>query len=370
MKKRELFVFSGQSNMMGAAVFPPKKPILVADSYEYKHKAKRLGAETGEFVAAGYPCGEFSYTDEAMETAYLSENIDGEGNSTVDSYSRTTYFCPAMGNLKSAETHEEYPFDHFSESTAPAGVSMAPLFAAEWEQRGQKCAYAHIAKGGVSILHYFNDSMIEQYNQRMEEYSKQQGTAFAKIEPKKMWQGASAYFDQKVADFFADAEKRFAEEDLSVKAFVWCQGESDAAKSREQYGICLEILWEHLRAIGFTHFFCVRIGFWGTAPKKIHEIMQAQEDFCRDHEACYMITRAMSWMAHPSADGTEWFAVEPREEYCECRDSYFGFKNHHINEKGFALVARRMADNLIRVLREEKEPLLEEEPVSKLIKHI
>ena len=80
MKERDLFVFAGQSNMMGAAVLPPKLPIKATDSYEYKHKARRLGASCGEFVPAGYPCGEFSYA----EDTFLSSQLVG--------YSKTIAF--------------------------------------------------------------------------------------------------------------------------------------------------------------------------------------------------------------------------------------------------------------------------------------
>ena len=81
MSRRDLFVFAGQSNMMGAAVLPPKLPISVIDSYEYKHKERRLGASCGEFVPAGYPCGEFSYAEDILAEAYLPENTDENGKS-------------------------------------------------------------------------------------------------------------------------------------------------------------------------------------------------------------------------------------------------------------------------------------------------
>ena len=61
--KRDLFVFAGQSNMMGASVFSPQKNLHIKDSYEYKHKARRLGREENPFVKADYPVGEFSYAD-------------------------------------------------------------------------------------------------------------------------------------------------------------------------------------------------------------------------------------------------------------------------------------------------------------------
>ena len=355
--------------MMGAAVFPPKIAVSVDDSYEYKHKPVRLGAKHGEFVSAGYPCGEFSYTAEALETAYFPENTDKEGRSrsTLEKYTPNTYFCPAMCNLKNAETHEQYSFDFFSESTFVAGPTLAPLFAQEWENRGQKCAYAHIAKGGVSIVHYYNREMLLEHNRRIEEHNKETGDNIPRIDVENsMWHGASAYFDQKVSAFFADAEERFSGDDMSNKILVWCQGESDRAQPKERYRIRLEILWEHMKKLGFTHFFCIRVGNWPES-QKIHEVMQAQEEFCAENENCYIITRAMSFMPCKNVDSEDWFVETPSEEYHNCRDRDFGFNNPHINEKGFALIAKRMADNAVRVLRKGREPLLEKEIISKLI---
>lgn len=368
MKKRDLFVFAGQSNMMGAAVLPPKLPIEVTDSYEYKHKAKRLGAEKGEFVKAGYPCGEFSYTDDALELAYLPENVDGNGNSTVNKYSAGTYFCPAMCNLKNAETHEQQPFDNFSEADFISGPSLAPLFAAEWEKRGQISAYAHIAKGATPINHYFNGDMIEEYNRRVDEHNKINPSDTLPPIDKilKIWSGASAYFDRKVKDFFKEAEERFAGDDMSNKIFVWCQGEGNSNIPKKAYKMRMEILWEHVKTLGFTHLFCIRVGNWPVTGDMCR-VMAAQEEFCAENENCYIITRAMSFMPNPAADKENWFTEEPGEEYQNCRDSCFGFGNPHINEKGFLTVAKHMADNAHRILREGKEPVLEKEIVSKMI---
>jgi len=368
MKKRDLFVFAGQSNMMGAAVLPIEVTISAADCYEYKHKPRRMGEARGSFMPAGYPCGEFSYTEEAMKVAYLPENTDNEGKSTLATYGENTYFCPAMRNQKDAVTHEEYEFKFFSESTMQEGATLAPLFAMEWADRGQSCAYAHIAKGGVPISHYFNADMMARYNEAAQ-VRRQQGVQVPLFEEKKMWEEASAYFDRKVRDFFADAKAQFPDDDQSVKAFVWCQGESNAMGGYESYLMRLEILWEHLRELGFTHFFCVRVGFWGAGERPIHEIMRAQEQFCRENDGCYMVTRAMSLMPHPALENIpDWFAEKPTAEYENCRDCYFGYANPHINEKGFALIAKRMADNVYRILREGKEPLLEKENVARLMK--
>ena len=66
--KRPLFVNSGQSNMMGAAVYPAREQIYFENSFEYLHKPKRFGEKLGEFKNYGFPCGEFSYKD--IEKAY------------------------------------------------------------------------------------------------------------------------------------------------------------------------------------------------------------------------------------------------------------------------------------------------------------
>lgn len=371
MKKRDLFVFAGQSNMMGAAVLPPKLPITANDTYEYKHKPLRMGAEHGEFVKAGYPCGEFSYTDEAFEIAYTSENTNAEGLSTLNKYSADTYFVPALYNLKNIETHETYPFDHFSEANAAYGAALPPLFANEWEKRGQSAAYIHIAKGGVAITHYFNAEMAEEHNRRVSEYNEQNEEKIALYKSTPKNEGASAYFDRKVRDFFREAEEKFNGEDTSNKIFVWCQGESDRTAKKARYKIRLEILWEHLKALGFTHFFCVRVGFWGEYNENnhIHEVMEAQEEFCRENENCYMITRAMSLIPYKRIANELWFTKEPDEKYRDCRDTAYGFGTPHVNEKGFAVIAEAMADNSLRVLREGKEPVLEEELVKKLVRN-
>ena len=58
-KKRPLFVFAGQSNMMGAAVYPPTAQLRFSDSYEYLHKPRRFGEKQGFFKRTAFPTGEF-----------------------------------------------------------------------------------------------------------------------------------------------------------------------------------------------------------------------------------------------------------------------------------------------------------------------
>ena len=63
----------------------------------------------------------------------------------------------------------------------------------------------------------------------------------------------------------------------------------------------------------------------------------------------------------------EWFVTAPDDEYKHCRDSFCGYPNHHINEKGFSVIASHAVKNLYRVLIEKKSPILEDENVRTLI---
>ena len=128
----------------------------------------------------------------------------------------------------------------------------------------------------------------------------------------------------------------------------------------------LDILWEALKKIGFTHFFCIRVDYFGA--EKIFRIMQAQENFVARHADAYMLTRAASYFPYVGQDGAAWFSTPPTEEYKNCRDSFFGYKNQHINEKGFSLLAKRSAANLFRVLVKKEEPILETENIRFLLK--
>ena len=362
--KRDLFVFAGQSNMMGAAVFPPKKALQIKDSYEYKHKAKRLGV--GElFVKAGYPVGEFSYVD--IEKAYTEDMTDENGNSKLVDYVANTYFCPAMSNLKSEETKEVFSFLSFSESSAPDGVTIAPFLAKKWEELGCACAYAHIAKGGVSVDYYMTDEMCDEYARRIEEYNRENNTNYdVRISNGRRMVGAAEYFLEKCHDFFTDSEKYFTDDELSKKCLFWLQGESDARSSDVEYKTKLEIFWEKLKNVGFTHFLCVRIDYFGS--NGISKIMRAQEDFVSRHNDAYMLTRAASYLTYPGQNEEDWFIKPSSVEYRDCRDSFFGYNNNHINEKGFSLIAERAVKNLYRVLCENKEPILEEENIKALLK--
>ncbi len=357
MNKRELLVFAGQSNMMGAAVYPPKVSLDIKDSYEYKHKNKRLFGK-GEFVLGKHPAGEFSYVN--MEEAY-APNMTRGGASLLNEYIKNTYFCPAMCNIVDDEKKTTRSFSDFSEATMQNGASIAPILAYDWERLGGKSAYIHIAKGGVSIRHYFTDEMVKEYARRIEKHNAEFGTEFdTTLAERSRQAGAAEYFAEKVSDFFSEAEEKFSGEDTSCRGFYWIQGESDAGMATEEYLTMIEVLWDRLKSLGLTHFFMLRIDFFGN--ERIKNTMAAQEIFCKRNENCYMMSRALSFIPYTKVP-MDVYIRTPDAPYHTGRDDAYGFGNPHINEEGFAIAAKRAAENMKRVLREGKEPLLEEEIV-------
>ena len=75
----------------------------------------------------------------------------------------------------------------------------------------------------------------------------------------------------------------------------------------------------------------------------------------------------MSYMLYPDMNIASFYADMPGEEYQNCRDSYLGYANYHINEKGDRLVAKRSAANVDRVLNKGETPVLEPENVLALM---
>ena len=362
--KRDLFVFAGQSNMMGASVYPPVKSLSAPHSYEYKHKPRRLGNCTGSFVPAGYPVGEFSYAD--LARAYAPDTANEKGESTLSDYAENTYFCPAMSNLKCETDKTVHPFSIFSETTAPHGATLAPFLAEAWESKGHTCAYAHIAKGSVAFAHYMTDEMEQAYAQRITAYNNANATDYnTAISAKNRTPGAADYFLEKCKDFFADAETFFPGNLSGNRCFFWLQGESDAGLSVIEYKLRMEILWEKLKEIGFTHFFCIRVDFFGNSG--IARIMQAQEQFVSEHPDAYILTRIASYFPYAGRDEQDWFLVPPAEECENCRDSFYGFENQHINEKGFSIIASHAVENLDRILNQGLSPILEDENIRSLL---
>jgi len=344
--------------MMGACVYPPRRPVVIRDSVEYVHKGVRMGEKAGAFRPAGFPCGEFSYCD--LEAAY-PQGCSFNVQSTMTDYRANTYFVASMCNLKDDTARITEPFAVYSEQTFVPGPTLAPYLAEEWEKRGHACAYAHIAKGAVSILHYFDDQMAEEYNRRVCEA----GLPYIMRTVDDMSRGAAAYFARKAADFFRDSENVFPMEDTSQRCLFWLQGEGDVSMEAEEYRLLMEVLWDRAKQIGFTHFFCVRVGYFGSDG--IVRVMKAQEDFCTRTKDAYMLTRCGSFFPFVGQE-EGWFMEPPEEEYRLCRDSWYGFENQHINEKGFQLIAKRGAANMERVLIEGLQPVLEAENVREMMK--
>lgn len=356
MKKRELLVFAGQSNMLGAAVYPPRTPVETKDSFEYLYRDVYLGCGEGRFREAGFPCGEFLYCDPAK--AY-PDGVSPDVKSKLADHRENIFFGASMSNLKDEAERSTHPFAVYSESNFVPSPSLAPWFAAEWEKRGHACAYAHIAKGAVSILHFCDEEMLRDYHRLLTEKCRASSRPVpAPRELTDMQRGAAKCFAQKAAAFLRDSEKQFPGEDLSTRCFVWLQGESDAAMDKDEYQTLLEVLWKKVQTLGFTHFLCIRVGLWG--DPHIIEVIRAQEAFCACTPEAVMLTRACSLM--PLARQPEgWFVQEPGEEYQFCRDSHYGFDNQHFNEKAFLLVAQRAAENMDRLLYRHEAPVLEEE---------
>ncbi|MBR4419776.1 MAG: hypothetical protein IKT32_02750 [Clostridia bacterium] len=330
--KRPLFVFAGQSNMMGAAVYPASEQIYFENSFEYLHKPRRFGEKSGEFKNYGFPCGEFCYKD--LEKAY-GNTTDFNTKSPLSDYGANTFFCPSMCNLENDQEKTTNPFKYYSESNALCGTSLPPFIVKGLEENGYPCAYTHITKGGSKIAHFVEGRAAE-------------------------------YFDQKVNDFFTDCQQKFPNDDLSEKILVWLQGESNTQIGYENYKESLKIFWERLKKNGFTKFFMIRVGYWG--KDEITNIMRAQEEFCEETANAYMITRVCSFFEFKGQQNTEnWFKKPITEEFTFCRDSFYGFDNQHINEKGFKIIAKYALPNIIRILFETKEPILEEENIIPLI---
>ncbi len=349
MKKRDIFVFCGQSNMMGACDFPPKHNLKIESSVEFKFKNKYLGRGNSSFEKVSYRCGDFLYSDIA-EAYPNGEELSRLG----EDHRRILYF---IGSVAS----EGKGFSFYSEAEHTDGPCILPYFCEFYEEYGEEPIVAHIAKGSAWATQYFNDEMCDKFN-------KNKPAESADIQP--LQAGANEAFTAKCVDLFAEADKQF---DVGKKVFLLLQGESDLANTYDEYKLKLEILREYIKSIGFDYFFCIRVGAWGNPH--IINVMKAQEDFCKEHDDCFMVSREISYMPHvkkpgavvkPEPDG--WFIKEPDEKYLFCRDSFYeGHTNPHINEKGFLLAAREVADNAYRILVENKEPVLGEELLSGLI---
>lgn len=342
MNKRDLFVFCGQSNMMGAPALPPKHILDIKESVEFKFKKEYLGIGSGEFKKVSYDCGEFLYCDNSK--AYPGNNE----KSSLNNYSQNTFFVPSIANF-------DKEFSNYSENDYISGSCVLPYFCENYEKMGESPITAHIAKGGVPIIHYFNDEMAKKYNEA-------KAFSHKELVLTPMQTGANRVFTEKCLAMFREADLKFKNQ-LGKKIFVWLQGESDANDSESEYRLKLEILYDYIKKIGFDYFFCIRVGYWG--DPNIINIIRAQEHFCSEKDDCFMVSRRVSFMpdiVFKTPQG--WFKHEPDSKYLNCRDTYAGYNNMHINEKGFILVAEELAKNAYLILKENREPVLDEELLS------
>lgn len=352
-KNVDLFVFAGQSNMMGAAHLPPIDNPITYYAYEYKYQNVLKGAERGEFVYAQNPAGDWHYNN--IELAYGEQYLDVEtGKSKLSNYSTNTHFVPACRD-------QETGFGGQSEFKHYPSATMAPYFARYYAQLGNPCIYAHMAKGSTKILNYFTQDSLEEYNKLIEIFNQENGTTYKQITD--ITKDGDA-FDAKYFKMLEDYAEIEPDKIIKNKCFIWLQGESDTHQYGE-YRCKLQALWKHLQSIGFTHFFIVRVGWWGSSAI-INEI-KAQIDFCEENDNCYIITRAASLIPHPTANLSNWWIKEPSEEYKDCRDSYIAnTSNHHFNEKAHKIFAKVSAENINRILHLNLEPILEEENIKGL----
>ena len=177
--------------------------------------------------------------------------------------------------------------------------------------------------------------------------------------------GEAQNFAEKVSDFFSDSEKFFSQDDTKERVFIWHQGESDSSMSYNSYKDSLKQLYKMTKKLGFTKFFICRVGYWGN--NNIANIMRAQEDFCNEEKDAFMITRVASFFEYPNQNIENWFCTPIEENFKLCRDSFLGYSNNHINEKGFQIMAKHAALNAIRIIFDRTEPILEQERIIPLL---
>lgn len=349
MLERPLFVFAGQSNMMGACALAPNIEYTSKISHEYKHKPKRMGEKSGAFLPVSKNVGEFSYIN--LRTAYPKGNKDEL--SELINYEENSFFSPTMCNADSISNKTVSAFSKFSEKTAISGASLPYYFVREWEKNNRHCSFAHLAKGGVSIRYFFDRAMIEEVNKLICEHNAINNTSLPLQSPTTEFEcKASKYFCEKITDFFIDSKKRYFNENTSFRPFIWLQGESDSGKMDSiVYKYYLTVLNSVVKKLGCTHFLCIRVGFWGNTEGK--EIMCAQEEFCKETPNAHIITRSCSMMPYYNVNESEYYITSPEAKYKNCRDSFLGFDNYHINEKGFLLIAKHMTQNIIHLLNNE-----------------
>ena len=101
--------------------------------------------------------------------------------------------------------------------------------------------------------------MLKRLNSLISEHNEKSGDTLPVQAPSSE---SADYFFEKTRDLILDSEQKFKGESLENKCFFWLQGEQDAEQPKSLYKLYLSVLWEELKALGFTHFFCIRVGYW------------------------------------------------------------------------------------------------------------
>ena len=214
-KTRDIFVFSGQSNMMGAASLPPKHKLCIKNSLEFKYKNIYLNRGDALFQKVSYDCGEFLYLE--PENAYPNN----EEKSPLANYAQNACFIPSMAS-------EGKAFNTFSECNYTQGACMIPYFCENYENLGESPIVTHIAKGSVQITHYFTKDMTNEYNSLKPLTSDS-------LSISQMQEYSAEIFSDKIKAFFKGAESRSRE-----KHILFDKGFSATSLS-ELSGICFMI---------------------------------------------------------------------------------------------------------------------------------
>lgn len=346
--------------MQGSCALPPKHKLIINNSFEYKDKPRRCGFGKGTMTKPSYDTGEFVYYN--LQQAY--PDGDFSKASTLQNYWTSSMFCPSMSNA--VANKQVVASESYSEHTNVSGANLPVYLTEQLEKRGLPCCFVQMAKGGVSILHFFDRQMMDEYTCLAREYNNDNPIAIRESFALDLSKGCPIdYYKNKVTAFYQTAQEQYCNDDLSVRPFVWFQGESDCGMKTQEYYFLLKVLWNKVKSIGATHLFCVRVDYWSLPS--IDEIMRAQELFCNGNGNCYVVTRIASFIPTKAMDVSRFYSVKPSRNLYKCRDEYFGYDNMHINERGLMYIAKKSAKNICRVLLANRPVRLEKERVVSLI---
>lgn len=359
----DLFVFSGQSNMMGGVFYedftagygPWPKTNGIVDVENTSYIQQPVYAEE---TAGSY---EYKYLTDTFETVDYT-NPTGELIKTEDG----TALCKASGT---------YEIN---------GTTMVAPFVKEYTAHGYKSISAHIALGGTQACDWMTSSEIAQVLLSQEfDFHMQSGATPQSTSPRLVGGDERVLlFERKLEAMLQSFGREFPNGKIGSKNFVWLQGENDADAlftatgltgdaatnamlgSMTLYKKCLEVLWTRLQSYGFDNFMIVRVGFW-TNPNRDIAIMAAQEQFAAETEGVSVLTRAMSYMPNPKSN--YWGSQTVEEDYRLCRGvNYAIWGNPHLNEKGHIVIGTRSADMAAEILHGGTSYELEEELIPEI----